>query len=336
MITVAALFLTAAVAPEPPWDPPPFGPTADELMGHVAFLSHDRLRGRGAGTPEEALAAVYVAAELAKLGLEPFEQPFKFDDTVLVDGELVTRTVESRNVLAWLEGDDRELAREYILVGAHMDHLGVRQGEVFNGADDNASGVAGLLGIARALVEGPRPWRSILLVAFGAEEMGLRGSRHYVAAPARPLEELVAMVNLDMIGHGDFLDGQAHAQIRPLVGLEPGPGVGLLGGAHSPELLELARAAFDHEELPLRAPEDYTVLVQKMIARMSDGRSDHAPFAEAGIPHLFFSTSEHDRYHRPTDDLETVDPEVLHAIARGVYRTVLAIDELDERPEFVE
>jgi len=321
----------------------PFAPTAEELLAHVAFLADDRLSGRGAGTPGEAQAAAYVAGVLRQLELVPagtggegaeYEQPFAFEDSTWVDGELQTRTLESRNVLAWLPGSDVDLRDEYILIGAHFDHLGVRAGQVHNGADDNASGVAGLLGIARALAEGPAPRRSILFAAFGAEEIGLLGSRHYVEHPARPLERLVAMINFDMIGHGDFLDGEAMKPVRAAFGLEGGPGVGVLGGRYSPELLELARDAFDLEELPLYAPEDYPAALQDMIAEMAGGRSDHAPFEQARIPYLFFSTSEHDRYHQPTDDLETVDGEVLQAIARATYRIVLAIDGLDERPAF--
>jgi Zn-dependent M28 family amino/carboxypeptidase len=300
-------------------------------MGHVAFLAHDRMRGRGGGTPEEALAAAYVAAELQKLGLEAVEQPFEIPNTAAEGGVL-----ESRNVLAWLPGSDPALGEEHILIGAHLDHLGVRNGTVFNGADDNASGVAGLLGIARALASGPAPRRSILFVAFGSEELGLRGSRHYVAHPAHPLEDLVAMINFDMIGHGNFLDGEAMKQIRVAAGLEPGPGVGLLGGGHAPVLLELARDAFDYEEIPLYAPEDYPRAIREMVADMTAGRSDHAPFEQARIPYLFFSTSEHDRYHESTDDPDTLDGEVLRAVARAAYRTVLAIDALEERPEFVD
>ncbi len=310
--------------------PAPFAPTAEELMGHVAFLAHDRMRGRGAGTPEEALAAAYIAAEFYKLGLESIEQPFEVPDTTVEGGAL-----ESRNVIAWLPGGEQVPGGEHILIGAHFDHLGVRNDAVYNGADDNASGVAGLLGIAHALAGGPTPRRSILFVAFGSEEIGLRGSRHYVTHPVRPLEGLVAMINFDMIGHGNFLDGEAMKQIRIVAGLEPGPGIGLIGGSYAPELLELARDAFDYEEIPLYAPEDYPRAVRDMVAGMTAGRSDHAPFQDARIPYLFFSTSEHDRYHKTTDDLDTVDGEVLRAVARAAYRTVLAIDALEERPEFV-
>jgi hypothetical protein len=326
-----------------------FAPSADELLGHVQFLASDVLGGRLAGTAEGAVAAAYIAAELRKLGLQPagdeggFEQ--RIDAVALLPGEpgadgrnrIQRRKVTYRNVLAWLPGKDEDLAEEFILVGAHFDHLGVRGETIHNGADDNASGVAGLLGVARALVHGARETRrSVLFVAFDAEEIGLRGSDWFARHPPRSLQKLVAMINLDMIGRGTFLDLGALALPKKLIGLKDRPAVGMLGSSKSPALAAIARAVCAADDLPLHAPEGFPAVLRDVIEKQAAGRSDHAPFEQRKIPFLFFSTSENDDYHKPSDTIDKVDPQVLRRIAQAVYRVVLAIDARDERPAFVE
>jgi hypothetical protein len=318
-----------------------FPVTADELMGHVAFLAHERMRGRGAGTPEEALAAAYVAAEFKKLGLLPagpegaYEQPFQgMGVEPIAEGRMKFVGFESRNVLAWLPGSGG--AREYVLIGAHYDHLGVGPDDaIFSGADDNASGVAGLLGIAKALVAAQtRPKRAILFAAFGAEERGMVGSEHYAEHPVRELELMAAMVNIDMIGRGKFLDRAMLALPKRLMGVADGPGVGLLGsqpdGASGSGLLALAKAVCALEGLPGYAPEDFPRL-KAIIEGATAGRGDFEPFRKRGVPTLFFSTSENDDYHQPSDTPDKLDPHVLHRITRTIYRFVLALDTLPAR-----
>jgi len=357
------LFLFLAVAASAPQDAPaakveavpaaileaPFPVTEAEIAGHLAFLADERLRGRGPGTEQERVAALYVAAEFRKLGLAPagedgsFEQGVRFFQTLrskessAAEASLVMSLGESRNVLAWLPGTHQTLADEYLLIGAHFDALGILDGRVHPGADDNASGTAGLLAIARAWAAGPfRPRRSILFVGFGAEEAGMFGSGAYVEKPARPLENLVAMINLDMIGRGRFLDMRLLEKGKALLEIPPGPGVGVLGGGTSPELLALARAACAADDLPAHAPEDLPPWMRKAVESAVAGRGDHAPFERRKIPYLFFSTSEHDDYHRATDTLDKVDVGVLRRVAQAAWRTTLAIDARDERPRFVD
>jgi Zn-dependent M28 family amino/carboxypeptidase len=238
-------------------------------------------------------------------------------------------------MLAWLPGRDAKLRDEFILVGAHFDHLGKMGDSIYPGADDNASGVAGLLAIAKACAKGGTTLRrSVLFVAFGAEEQSLRGSRYFAAHPPRSLTKLITMINLDMIGRPRLLDQKALAWPKKLVGIPDEPAVGVLGTDQSPELAAIARAVFTGLELPLFAPEDFGVLANT-IKKMSEGRSDHAPFQQRGIPFLFFSTSEHDDYHKPTDTVDKVDGETIRRIAEGVFRTLLAVDRADGRPTFV-
>lgn len=206
--------------------------------------------------------------------------------------------VDAQNVVARLPGTDPEHASEHIIVGAHYDHLGfggegsLEPGSraVHNGADDNASGTAAVLEIARALVDGPPRPRSVLFIAFTGEERGLWGSARFVTDPTIDLERSVAMLNLDMVGR-----------------LEDGPLTVLGVGTASrwPTLLDEVNDA-------LAEP-------HRIVKRASgSGLSDHASFHAEGIPVLHFFTGTHEDYHRPSDDWEKVDGDGLDRIVTFV------------------
>ncbi|MDP2954838.1 MAG: M28 family peptidase [Longimicrobiales bacterium] len=214
-------------------------------------------------------------------------------------------TAEARNVVAVLRGTDPTLRGEYVIVGAHFDHLGMG-GEgsldpdarlVHNGADDNASGTAGLLDIARRLVEGPRPARSVLFIAFTGEEKGLWGSTRFVAEPTVDVSKAVAMLNLDMVGR---LTENT---------------VTVFGTGTALEWEAVAKAANGTLAAPLTlayVPDGY-------------GPSDHAAFTAAGIPVLHFFTNTHVDYHRPSDDWEKIDGAGIARISElsaGITRTL--------------
>ena len=174
----------------------------------------------------------------------------------------------------------------------------------------------------------------MLFAAFDGEEQALSGAETFARQPSRTLQQLVAMINLDMIGRGKLLDRKSMALGKRMVGVPNGPAVGVLGTSQSPVLAGLVRAVFTADALPLFAPEDFGVL-GPVIEKQAAGRSDHAPFERRKIPFLFFSTSEHDDYHQPTDTIATLDRRALWRTAACIYRTMLAIDALDERPAFV-
>jgi hypothetical protein len=182
------------------------------------------------------------------------------------------------NVIGVLEGTDPTLRHEYLVYSAHIDHIGLSPGQpdsINNGADDNASGVAGVLELAQRLLADPAP-RTIVFALFGAEELGTLGSQRYVEAPDWPLEKTVAMVNLDMVGRlretlTVFGTGTSEAWPRIVAGLEPGPGWTIR-----------------------TVPDGF-------------GPSDHASFYGAGVPVLLFFTGSHDGYHKPGDDIATID-----------------------------
>jgi len=214
-------------------------------------------------------------------------------------------TADARNVVAMIPGSDPALRGEYLLVGAHYDHLGMG-GEgsldpdaraVHNGADDNASGTAGIMDIARRLMEGPRPARSVVLIAFTGEEKGLWGSARFVAEPTVDLGKALAMINLDMIGR-----------------LQENT-VTVYGTGTAQEWEAVANAANAKLATPLKlafSPDGY-------------GPSDHASFVAAGIPALHFFTNTHTDYHRPSDDWEKLDADGLSRVSdvvTGITRTL--------------
>ncbi|MCI0342382.1 MAG: M28 family peptidase [Planctomycetales bacterium] len=306
--------------------------TAAELSAHVRFFASDTFRGRGTGSPEAHRAATVIAGEYARLGLLPagpereFLQVFSHGP----QGPKGEGGKVGRNVLALLPGSDPERRREVVIVSAHYDHLWPRTrpdgSEVlFPGADDNASGVAALLEIAEAFAgDASPPARSLLFAAWDGEEggppsdapggplggaaLGLRGSRHFVKEPVVPLERIAAMTTMDMVSR-DFLGVMEDT-------------VYVVGAERSDALREAVEAvapdsglSFDHAGIDLIGP-----------------RSDHFPFALREVPVLFFSTSQHRDYHRPTDRPEKCRPGKMEAIARAVYRIVRRIADAAARP----
>ena len=213
---------------------------------------------------------------------------------------------KTQNVVGFLQGTDPKLRDEVIVIGAHYDHVGMKNGRIFNGADDNASGTAGLLEIAEAFSEmSIRPRRSILFAAFSAEELGLLGSKFYVENPVKPLKKTVAMINLDMIS-------------RNLANK-----VSVIGSNRSRELHEINIAANDEIGL------DLVYNGERYFSR-----SDQANFAKYKIPVIFYNTDAHPDYHRPTDTPEKINAEKLARIARLAFLVAWEISNSNTRPTY--
>jgi hypothetical protein len=218
------------------------------------------------------------------------------------------------NVVGVLEGSDPVLRHEYLVYSAHIDHLGVSSAQpdsVNNGADDNASGVAGILELAEALSHlGVRPKRSVLFLAPSAEEPGLLGSAHFTEHPTVPLENIVANINMDLIGR-NWRDSVI------AVGLEQSD----LGET-------LQRVVREHPELgmtpiPDRWPEERIFY-----------RSDHYNFARKGVPILFFTSGTHRDYHRPTDEPDLIDGEKESRLLRLLFHLGVTIANQPDRPRW--
>ncbi len=295
-----------------PYEPPAeLVPTEDRLLSHIEVLAHDSMLGRRAGSVNELRSAEYIRSRFIEYGLVPGTPGFfqAFEIPRAVDG----RTgLSSQNVLAALPGVG-SLADQWVLLGAHYDHLGVRnpvEGDsIYNGADDNASGVAMVLEVARLLSDhfdaatAGASRRSILFQAYGAEEVGLVGSARFCEEPTVPFESVVAMLNFDMVSwlRGDMLY--------------------LIGAASSPDWTALVEQA-NEESLQVFYPAG------------SPGRSDHYCFLLGGRPVLHFHTGLHEAYHTPTDEVWKASPAGMVRVANLTIRLVLDLVTRRDAPTF--
>jgi len=269
--------------------------SADRIVRDINYLADDQRDGRGLGTAGLDSAAAYIAREFGRAGLRPagtrdFFQPFTIDSTAPILAHCGLKPAPVKNVVGVIPGRGG-LAGQAVVVGAHYDHLG--RGEcraitldpdsgtrVRNGADDNASGTAGIMEIARLLQgrqAGVTNVRTIVFVAFAAEELGALGSHYYAANPVRPMDSTYVMINLDMIG-------------RPVEGR-----LSALGAASAVELLAELDSVNARHRLAVSGSGD------------GWGSSDHAEFFAQKRPVLHFFTGIHTDYHRSTDDADRIN-----------------------------
>lgn len=266
------------------------------LLEDVRALSADEMEGREAGKSGGALARAYVARRFQATGVAPlwpaFEQTF----------ELSSKGGKGVNLVGYVRG--AKYPERLIVVTAHYDHLGVRGGQVYNGADDNASGVAVLLQLATHFGGAARPEHSIVFAALDAEELGLLGAHALVRKLRAEKREVVLDVNLDMVGHSErgelYAAGTSHTPaLRPVLErVAAGAPVKLLLG----------------HDRPGQDKDDWT------------SQSDHYPFHKAGIPFLYFGVEDHRDYHRPSDDFETITADFFVRAAETILDSVQALD----------
>lgn len=290
--------------------------TIDELQQHIEFLSSDELGGRYPGTEGDRLAAEYILGQFTRSGLTPEAdggfQYFSVTTSIPEQGE---ETV-TMNVVASIKGNDPELKNEYIVIGAHYDHLG-KGGEgtgsrkpgslvVHPGADDNASGVAAMIEIAEKLAsERENIRRSFIFAAFGAEEKGLLGSSWFTRNPVVELESIKAMINLDMVGRKNE------------------DGIVQIGGVGS---------SSEGEEIVAGLASGHGFNTRLMQAGI--GPSDHASFYINDIPVFFVTTGPHPEYHTPADTAGLINYEGLQRIAYFVTDLALELGNRDQHLTF--
>ena len=205
------------------------------------------------------------------------------------------KNAKTMNIVAMIEGSDPKLKEEYVVIGAHLDHVGSQAGLLFPGANDNASGSAAILEIANAFVKGGiEPKRSVIFVLFASEEQGLNGAKHFVNNWKYGYDKITAMINLDCVGYGDSIQ------------------VG--NGKSAPVLWQIANQI------------DETSFNSMVDRTWSGGGADATPFYEKGIPCLYFvTTNSYDHLHLPTDEASTLNPELYEKIVRLAHLTVLEI-----------
>jgi len=270
-----------------------------DLKRHVSTLAADSLEGREAGSRGGKAAAAYLRSELRRLRESypvPQERTQEFGR-------------EYQNLLVLLKGSDEKLSHEVIVVGAHYDHVGYGNsnnsqgpfGQIHNGADDNASGSSALLELIEAFSALPTPpSRSILFAFWDAEEVGLLGSKHWVAHPTVPLADVRFDLNIDMLGR--LRNGR----------------VITVGWRSAPGLRQILAENNEGNQLLL-------AFQSRVIAD-----SDHHPFYAAGIPIIHLDTDKHDDYHRPSDDADKVQWDGLQLMSRFAFRILF---EMANRPE---
>jgi len=280
--------------------PPLF--SEERMMETVRFLSSEQLGGRGFGTDGLNQAAEFIAGKLREAGLEPSgDSPGSFFQTWEDRGTIPERKVRLTNVVGVIPGKNSEFEGQSVVIGAHYDHLGFgwpdareeNKGKIHYGADDNASGVAVLLELARVLGTSLNPERSVVFVAFTGEESGKRGSRYYLDKQKHyPAEKCMGMLNLDTVGR-----------------LESGKLL-VLGGDSAREWGHIFRGA------------GFVTGVEVGMVTEDLDSSDQKSFQEVGIPAVQVFTGPHLDYHRPTDTADKIDSAGLLKVA-SVSREVI-------------
>jgi hypothetical protein len=272
---------------------------AARLLEDVRELSSDAMEGRGAGTKGGEAARAFVARRFTELGLKPlwssFEQPFELKD------KETGGTLKCANVVAYVRGSSQP--DSLVVVTAHYDHLGVRGGKIYNGADDNASGVAVLMQLAAHFAR-ETPRHTLVFAALDAEEEGLVGAKAFVKQLRAEKRDVALDVNMDMVSHNErgelYASGAYHTPaFKPLLERV---------AAHAP-----ARLLLGHDR-PEQGHDDWT------------NQSDQYAFRQAGIPFVYFGVEDHKDYHKPTDDFETITPDFFVRAAATVLEAVRAFD----------
>ena len=271
---------------------------ADALLERVKFLSLDSLEGRRTGEKGGLIAREYVVNQFKKLNIAPllddYVQPFSFE------GRRDKKTYNAANVLGLIKGTEHP--EKYIVISAHYDHVGVNKGEIYNGADDDASGTSALFAMAEYFKNNP-PKHSVVIAAFDAEELGLRGAAHFLEANTLPKEQIAMDINLDMLGRNDnnelFVVGtNLYTQLQPAI-------------------------------TDLELPENFKLSVghDGFDGKQNWMSSSDRPFHKQDIPFLYFGVEDHPDYHQPTDDFEKIQPEFY---VKAVTVIIAVFERLDD------
>ena len=306
----------------------------NDLYDHINILASDSLEGRETGKPGQKMAAAYIANHFKEIGIPPYKrktyfQKFKVkskrhvckcDDCDLTFFKRVFKSnqiIRGENVLGFIEGSD--LKEELIIITAHYDHLGKHDSLIFNGADDDASGVAGAMEIAEAFMlakkDGKGPRRSILIMPVSGEEKGLLGSKYYTDNTVYPLNNTIANLNIDMIGRLD--DWHSTGNYVYLIGSD--------------------RLSYDLHNINEEVNNKYTKL--DLDYKYNDEedpnryyyRSDHYNFAKNNIPVIFYFNGVHEDYHRPSDTIEKLDFSKIKTISKLVFLTAWELANREEK-----
>ena len=266
------------------------------LLKDIETLSSDLFAGRKTGTEGNKAAAEYISARFIEAGLKSFQDkyrhPFSFKNR---KSELINGT----NLIGFVKGKTDNV----VVISAHYDHLGVTNSMIYNGADDNASGVSVLIGIAEYF-KVHKPHNTLLFIAFDAEEMGLQGAYAFLKEPVISKKSIIMNVNMDMVSHNDKSELYA------------------VGTYKTPILKEIIEDADDNtginilfgHDIPDSGKDDWTM------------QSDQGSFAKENIPFIYFGVEDHDDYHKPTDKFASINQHFFHSASIAILRSIIKID----------
>jgi len=281
--------------------------SAESLEANLSFLASDALKGRATPSPGLETAAVYIAEQFRKAGLEPAGDEGYFQQA---------HHPRAKNVVGILRGSDPRLRNTCVVLSAHYDHLGVRHGRIYNGANDDGSGTVSVIEVARALAGlDPHPKRTIVFATFFGEEEGLLGSRYYVRHPACPIIATIADLNLEQLGRTDATEGNRVASA--------------------------ALTGFDLTTIPQAMEEAGRATGIRMVedAKNSDVfflRSDNASFAKAGVPSTTLAVAfGFPDYHQPGDTVAKIDFANMAKVDRAVALGLLLLANSDQTPRWI-
>jgi Zn-dependent M28 family amino/carboxypeptidase len=290
---------------------------AAQIRGAMEFLASDAMQGRASGSHDELLAATYLGSELRQIGIEPAGDNGGYIQNVTGEFNFFRegkKQWNTRNVIGMLRGRDEKRKDEVILLTAHMDHIGIRDAingdNIYNGADDDASGCVAVLQLARALAQKEAPKRTVLFVFFGSEETGGQGNQYFLEHPPVPLKNIIANLEFEMIGRPDSM-------------VKPG---------------ELWLTGFERTNLGPELSRHGAKLVADPRPKQNFfQRSDNFALAKKGIvAQTVSSFGLHADYHRPTDDVAHLDFIHMEQAIHSMLGPVEWLANSEFKPEWVE
>ncbi|MDR2953692.1 MAG: M28 family peptidase [Prevotella sp.] len=287
--------------------------TKENAMKHIAVLAHDSLDGREAGTSGGLKASYYLRSEFEETSIKPWRGKYFQSFSESPHGRNSNKKPNMQNILGYIEGKNNT---EIVIVGAHYDHLGIRgngtNDNIYNGADDNATGTSAILQIAKAFVaSGEKPGRTIIFALWDGEEIGLLGSFYfvkdhasYIPIPLSAPPVIRGYVNLDMIGRNNNEVADSILHVKCTI------------AESKPVFKDWIKEDIDNHNLELN-PE--YVYLEKESRRMN---SDHAPFFFKGIPIIYYNTGLHQDYHQVSDHADKINYEKVAAISKLAFLNV--------------
>jgi len=267
-----------------------------QLLKDVEILSSDAYQGRKTGTKGAEMARTYIVNRFQKLGLKSYPQHINYAQDF--NFKVKNEKIDATNIIGYIPGKGPDV----IVISAHYDHVGIIGGKIYNGADDNASGVGGLLKIASYYAK-HRPNNTLIFAAFDAEEIGLQGAKAFVSNPPVAIGNIRLNINMDMISHNEKSE------------------LYVCGTFKNPELKKIVtnsnpnlKILFGHDD-PKLGRDDWT------------NQSDQGAFNAKNIPFLYFGVEDHKDYHQPTDQFSSINQVFYNNAVNAILNTIKNIDE---------